>query len=213
MDDGAIMMLTSISAWNRSSAKYLYINLTEEEAAKAQVVVCDTEGTPCMNCLTELLNRVGADRDRRAVQREAAILSKIEQDKQTELEPIRTAVAENKTAIDNQNKAVDEKLAQWNESVKESIEQALQVQNSNWRGRPSTLSGTPSLMERIPLWAVLLPISGLKSVIVKSPVSVWAQPAETMVCLASAFPVPRTSLRPARFLCDIRVWTLRQTWS
>ncbi len=34
-----------------------------------------------MNCLTELLNRVGADRDRRAVQREAAILSKIEQDK------------------------------------------------------------------------------------------------------------------------------------
>lgn len=37
MDDGAIMMLTSISAWNRSSAKYLYINLTEEEAAKAQV--------------------------------------------------------------------------------------------------------------------------------------------------------------------------------
>lgn len=75
MDDGGIMMLTSIAAWNRSSAKYLYINLTEEEAAKAQVVVCDTEGTPCMNCLTELLNRVGADRDRRAVQREAAILS------------------------------------------------------------------------------------------------------------------------------------------
>ena len=27
-------MLTSISAWNRSSAKYLYINLTEEEAAQ-----------------------------------------------------------------------------------------------------------------------------------------------------------------------------------
>ena len=141
MDDGAIMMLTSISAWNRSSAKYLYINLTEEEAAKAQVVVCDTEGTPCMNCLTELLNRVGADRDRRAVQREAAILSKIEQDKQTELEPIRTAVAENKTAIDNQNKAVDEKLAQWNESVKESIEQALQVQNSNWRGKTINFIG------------------------------------------------------------------------
>lgn len=141
MDDSAIMMLTSISAWNRSSAKYLYINLTEEEAAKAQVVVCDTEGTPCMNCLTELLNRVGADRDRRAVQREATILSKIEQDKQTELEPIRTAVAENKTAIDNQNKAVEEKLAKWNESVKESIEQALQVQNSNWRGKTINFIG------------------------------------------------------------------------
>ena len=213
MDDGAIMMLTSISAWNRSSAKYLYINLTEEEAAKAQVVVCDTEGTPCMNCLTELLNRVGADRDRRAVQREAAILSKIEQDKQTELEPIRTAVAENKTAIDNQNKAVDEKLAQWNESVKESIEQALQVQNSNWRGKTINFIGDSITYGAYTPVAVLLPISGLKSVIVKSPVSVWAQPAETMVCLASAFPVPRTSLRPARFLCDIRVWTLRQTWS
>lgn len=135
------MMLTSIAAWNRSSAKYLYINLTEEEAAKAQVVVCDTEGTLCINCLTELLNRVGADRDRRAVQREAAILSKIEQDKQTELEPIRTAVAENKTAIDNQNKAVDEKLAKWNESVKESIEQALLVQNSNWRGKTINFIG------------------------------------------------------------------------
>lgn len=141
MDDGGIMMLTSIAAWNRSSAKYLYINLTEEEAAKAQVVVCDTEGTLCINCLTELLNRVGADRDRRAVQREAAILSKIEQDKQTELEPIRTAVAENKTAIDNQNKAVDEKLAKWNESVKESIEQALLVQNSNWRGKTINFIG------------------------------------------------------------------------
>ena len=141
MDDGAIMMLTSISAWNRRSAKYLYINLTEEEAAKAQVVVCDTEGTPYMNCLTELLNRVGADRDRRAVQREAAILSKIEQDKQTELEPIRTAVAENKTAIDNQIKDVEEKLAKWNESVKESIEQALLVQNSNWRGKTINFIG------------------------------------------------------------------------
>lgn len=63
------------------------------------------------------------------------------------------------------------------------------------------------------LWEVLLPISGLKSVIVKSPVRDWERPAETMVCLASAFPVPRTSLRPVRFLCDIRVWTLRQTWS
>ncbi len=50
-------------------------------------------------------------------------------------------MAENKTAIDNQNKDVEEKLAKWNESVKESIEQALLVQNSNWRGKTINFIG------------------------------------------------------------------------
>ena len=142
MDDGAIMMLTSISAWNRSSAKYLYINLTEEDAAKAQVVVCNTEGTPLANCLTELLNRVGDDRDRRAIQREASLLGQITQERKNALEPIQTAVAENKKAIESQAKAVEAKFANLSESLderdhelEESVEQALAVQNSNWKGK------------------------------------------------------------------------------
>lgn len=148
MDDGAIMMLTSISAWNRSSAKYLYINLTEEEAAKAQVMVCDTEGTPMLNCLTELLNRIGGDSDRRTIQREANLLDQITQAHKTALEPIETAVAENKTAIESQAKAVETKFAELsaslderNHELEESIEQALAVQNSNWRGKTINFIG------------------------------------------------------------------------
>lgn len=141
MEDGAIMMLTSISAWNRSSAKYLYINLTEEEAAKARAVVCDTEGTPRLNCLTALLNRVGEDSNRRAIQREAAILDKATQERKDALEPIQTAVTENKTAIETQAKAVETKFSEMNDSMEESIEQALAVQNSNWRGKTINFIG------------------------------------------------------------------------
>lgn len=141
MDDGGIMMLTSISAWNRSSAKYLYINLTEEEAAKARAVICDTEGTPRLNCLTALLNRVGEDRDRRAIQREAALLDKATQDRKDALESIRTAVTENKTAIETKAKAVETRFSELNDSMEESIEQALAVQNSNWKGKTINFIG------------------------------------------------------------------------
>ncbi len=104
-------------------------------------MVCDTEGGLRLNCLTELLNRVGADTDRRTIQREAALLAQVTQERKTALESLQTAVTENKTALETQAKAVEAKFTELNDSMDESIEQALAVQNSNWRGKTINFIG------------------------------------------------------------------------
>ena len=148
MEDGAIMMLTSIGAWNGNSAKYLYINLTEENVANARAVICDTEGSPLQNCLTELLNRMETHRDRKTVQREKTLQAQITEKQTSALEPIERAVTENKTAISDLSKAMEKKFTDLNEdldkrdhSLEESIEQALVTQNSNWRGKTINFIG------------------------------------------------------------------------
>ena len=69
LDNGAKMLNTAGSAWNHVVAHYLYINLTEEQITANQIMICDTEGIPIQNCLTELLDRVEHYEDRRDEQR------------------------------------------------------------------------------------------------------------------------------------------------
>ena len=64
------------------------------------------------------------------------------------MEPIQTAAAENKTAIETQAKAVEARFTELSESLderehdlEETLEQALAVQNSNWKGKTINFIG------------------------------------------------------------------------
>lgn len=96
LDNGGKMMLTAASAWNYRVAKYLYINVNEEELNTCQVYICDSEGIILKNCLTELLDRVQAYEDRRDEQRNGVTL-----------ETVNTKISEIKTELQDET---DEKI-------------------------------------------------------------------------------------------------------
>ena len=116
LDNGGKLLNTAGSSWNHHVAHYLYINLTEEQLSSNQVLLCDAEGNPLQNCLTELLDRVEAYEDRRDEQRNGVTL-----------ETVNTKIAEVKGELQEET---DEKLAE-----------AMNGQASFWKGKTINFIG------------------------------------------------------------------------
>ena len=116
LENGGKVLNTAGSGWNHIVAHYLYINLTEEQLSSNKISICDAEGTPILNNLTELLDRVEAYEDRRDEQRSGVTL-----------ETVNAKIDTVKTELQNET---DEK-----------IEEALNGQASFWKGKTINFIG------------------------------------------------------------------------
>jgi hypothetical protein len=186
LDNGAKMLNTAGSAWNHVVAHYLYINLTEEQITANQIMICDTEGIPIQNCLTELLDRVEHYEDRRDEQR-------------------------NGVTVDTVNAKIAEVKSELQTETDEKIEDAINGIASFWKGKTINFIG-----DSITYGAYTPVGGGshqrAENVTAKWPARFSVQPVVTMALLAQVFPARRIKPQRQRFPDAIRRWTMMRIW-